>query len=363
MLGSDDSSQILNRAKRVESWRTCEKPRESMENLAQARVAASYSQVLIQCLSEEGVATPELLRAAGLAQVPAEDWPLEDFLNLLQAASRGDLAPSLGLRLGQRQRVHSFGLLGLLLLSCATLSEALQHVLRFESLVHDLGRSRFELQGGEGRLVWTPTRELEPGVHAFLLDWIFAGLQQVCDWLCGRRMPLRALQLRYPPAHAAAHQAFFRAPLQRAERDAMVFDASLLDWRLPQADPALQPALLQWAEKALAQRQGAPAWTPQVRGLLQRELEKRPSLATVAGQLSLSPRSLQRALQAEGQGFQALLDEVRHQQACDYLRHGRLPLAEVARLLGFRHPSAFSQAFAQWQGCSPRAYRQGGGRS
>ncbi|MBB5203646.1 AraC-like DNA-binding protein [Inhella inkyongensis] len=341
---------------------------ESLANpLAPARVAASYAQVLLQCIAEEGVPAAELLQAAGLAQQPAEDWALDDFLNLLQAATRAevsaDLAPALGLRLGQRQRVHSFGLLGLLLLSCSTLGEALQQVLRFEALVHDLGRSRFEARGDEGRLIWTPARELDAARHALLIDWIFAGLQQVCDWLSGRRMPLRALQLRHLPAHPAAHQAFFRAPLQAAQQDALVFDVGLLDWRLPQADPTLQPALLQWAEKALAQRLRLPAWTPRVRALLQRDLAQGPSLVSVAAQLDLSSRSLQRALQAEGQGFQALLDGVRHQQACDYLRHGRLPLAEVASLLGFRHASAFSQAFSQWQGCSPRVYRQGGGRS
>jgi AraC-like DNA-binding protein len=45
--------------------------------------------------------------------------------------------------------------------------------------------------------------------------------------------------------------------------------------------------------------------------------------------------------------------------ACDYLRHSRLAVSEVAHLLGYQELSAFSHAFRQWFGCSPQGYRSG----
>jgi AraC-like DNA-binding protein len=80
-------------------------------------------------------------------------------------------------------------------------------------------------------------------------------------------------------------------------------------------------------------------------------------LDAVALGLSLSPRTLQRRLAAEGRPFQQLLDATRRQLAAQYLRDVSLSLTEVAFLLGYAEQSSFSHAHRAWHGCSPQAWR------
>ncbi|MFT4047430.1 MAG: helix-turn-helix transcriptional regulator [Solimonas sp.] len=69
-----------------------------------------------------------------------------------------------------------------------------------------------------------------------------------------------------------------------------------------------------------------------------------PTIDAIAAQLGLS--------------FQQLVEELRHESACRYLRQGHLPLTEIGYLLGYSEPSAFSRAFRCWSGDSPLAYRR-----
>jgi AraC-like DNA-binding protein len=72
-------------------------------------------------------------------------------------------------------------------------------------------------------------------------------------------------------------------------------------------------------------------------------------------------RGLPRRLQEERTAFHEVLDETRRDLAKRYVREQRLPLGEVAFLLGFSEPSAFHRAFKRWTGTTPAAYRSGPG--
>ena len=69
---------------------------------------------------------------------------------------------------------------------------------------------------------------------------------------------------------------------------------------------------------------------------------------------------MRRRLADEGSSYQAILDEVRYGLAREYLANSRLPLEEIAALLGYSTPGNFSHAFKRWHGTSPRAFRQQG---
>jgi AraC-like DNA-binding protein len=82
-----------------------------------------------------------------------------------------------------------------------------------------------------------------------------------------------------------------------------------------------------------------------------------PDIDSVAGRLGTTARTLQRRLKDEGTTFAELTDAVRRSAAERYLADGRLPLAEIAFLLGFQDPSNFHKAFRRWTGNTPAAYR------
>ena len=82
-----------------------------------------------------------------------------------------------------------------------------------------------------------------------------------------------------------------------------------------------------------------------------------PSQELIAGDLSVSNRTLQRKLKDEGTSFMELLQDTRLQLARKYLRQPGRSVVETAYLLGFSEPSTFSRAFKRWTGRAPADYR------
>jgi len=79
--------------------------------------------------------------------------------------------------------------------------------------------------------------------------------------------------------------------------------------------------------------------------------------ATIAADLNLSLRSLQRKLKAEGVSFSQLLEDTRRELGRDYVRDSQHSINEIAYLLGFTEPGNFSRAFRRWYGKTPSEYR------
>ena len=80
-------------------------------------------------------------------------------------------------------------------------------------------------------------------------------------------------------------------------------------------------------------------------------------LASVAEELGLTTRTLQRKLSDSGASFQQVLDQSRFELARNYLRQPGLSLVDIAFLLGYQEQSAFNHAFREWSGMNPGAWR------
>ena len=70
-----------------------------------------------------------------------------------------------------------------------------------------------------------------------------------------------------------------------------------------------------------------------------------------------SKRSLQRTLAHEGASFNQVRDEFIFEFSANLLKDADLPISDIARSLGYRHPTHFSRAFRRIAGVSPRRYR------
>ena len=79
------------------------------------------------------------------------------------------------------------------------------------------------------------------------------------------------------------------------------------------------------------------------------------TLAGTARGLGVSTRTMQRRLEAEGTSFAAVVDALRRELACAYLDR-RVPIPEIAALLGYADGTAFHHAFRRWTGSTPLAY-------
>ena len=92
-------------------------------------------------------------------------------------------------------------------------------------------------------------------------------------------------------------------------------------------------------------------------------LEGYPKIDWVAGKLDISRRSLQRALDAEGCSFSALLDGLLEDRATLLLQSTDLGITEIGLQLGYSDGAHFSRAFRRWKGTAPSRYRARHSRS
>jgi AraC-like DNA-binding protein len=82
------------------------------------------------------------------------------------------------------------------------------------------------------------------------------------------------------------------------------------------------------------------------------------NIDTIASQLGLHERTLQRRLSEQGLVFESLIDELRRKRAAEYLGYHALPLTQVAALLGYSEQSSFIRACKRWFGKTPTQLRK-----
>lgn len=83
----------------------------------------------------------------------------------------------------------------------------------------------------------------------------------------------------------------------------------------------------------------------------------RASVQICAASMGMTVRTLQRALDAEGESFSSLLNRARKQLATQYLANRKMRVTDIADLLGYSSIGAFTRWHTQVFGVPPRAAR------
>ncbi|WP_447595223.1 AraC family transcriptional regulator [Aquipseudomonas campi] len=316
--------------------------------------------LILQLLDKEGEDSAEdLLAGSGirLDDLQHPDIRITTAQEMRVCANARARRQELGLLLGQRMHVSSYGLLGYTLLSSATLGDALELALSYPAL---LG-TYFELSlHHEGDSVWLQAdgyRDLHE-LETFNTEFCLASLKLVCDDLLGRPLPLRDVQFKHPePDYRASYAASFDAPLRfDAGRNALCFDAAWLAQRLPLADPVTHRDMRERCRQQNSEFVHHQGWVTRCRQTLASQLPAPPGLDSLARQLKCSPRTLRRHLQDAGTSYQTLLDELRFEQARQLLGQA-LPINHIAEVMGYSETASFRHAFQRWSGLSPSRFR------
>jgi AraC-like DNA-binding protein len=176
--------------------------------------------------------------------------------------------------------------------------------------------------------------------------------------LCGARWTPRALYVPHQaPADPRPYKSLFGCPIHfDADLSVMVFDAAVLQRPISEADEHLHQILAN--HLSLLQQSYPDSFPDQVKHLIRQALLTGScSIERVADYLSVTKRTLQRRLSREGVSYKTLLEQVRLDMATRYLLESRASLTELADMLGYSELSAFSNAFKQQTGMSPRQWR------
>jgi AraC-like DNA-binding protein len=318
---------------------------------------------MFETLRESGIDPAPIAAEAGIeveiGADPDQRVPLETLHTLWEATLRRYPRTDGALLGAQRYRPGDYGLVGFVCMNSATLGEALGHAVRYLHLWTDDPGMRLDDEGTV-HLQYRTSFPDRLGVRC-ATEATLAELVHGARLVTAAPIALADVWFAHPGPHdRSAHESFFGCPVRfRAGSTGMRFHLEQLATRLPLADAQLGAFLRKLANEALARKTGqSESPLDQVRKLIAEELQRGvPSLGGIAHRLAVSERTLRRRLQDEGTTFRELLEETRAQIARSYIRDRRLPLSEVAFLLGFSEPSAFHRAFKRWTGATPAAYR------
>lgn len=264
-----------------------------------------------------------------------------------------------GIEIGASLKPAHLGVLGYLLLSSATLIEALQQGQRFMPLLHQSDRVITRLDHDCVHLQWT----MDYGKSTQLSDEIyFAGILKFIRMATGiATFRFESLRLTFQqPKNAAYLQSYFQCPITfDAEFSAISLPLAILTTPLNRSDPDLRSLLERQAQVLIDNLPIANAFNEQLQQVMMTCLQRGDvTMDDVAQQLAMSRRTLHRRLSEQSICFGTLLRRVREQLAKQYLTQANLSLTEIALLLGYAEHSVFSRAFKQWTGETPRHYRQ-----
>ena len=316
--------------------------------------------LVLSTFKHEGLPSDALLAGSGIsaADLSRADTRITTNQEMQVCANAVALKRDIGLELGLRMHVSSYGMLGYALLTSATLGDALRLALRYPALLGTL----FELNLEEDQeTVWLSASDYRenPTLAVFNAEFCMVSLKVICNDLLGHALPLRAARFEHPaPDYQARYAALFNCPVRFDSLDnAFAFDRHWLEQPLPLADSITHHAMAERCRRQNTEFTGRQAWLGRIRQLLSAQLDAAPGLEGLAAQMNCSARTLRRHLKNLGCSYQELLDELRFERAKQMLCEDQLPIYRIAEILGFSETASFRHAFVRWSGVAPSQFR------
>lgn len=288
--------------------------------------------------------------------------PVRSVVHMFEASASATKCPDFGLRLAEEQDISVLGPVAIAMQNAPSVASAIETISRYlfvhspamsltvhprSTLVRNAVEVRFELQvPGQSSVRQT-------------MDVCLADVHRMIELLAGNRSGLLAVALPHTPlAPLSVYRRFFGAPVHIEQRHAGLhiaretFEQSLHD---------VNHALRKIAVDYLALNFGNPGQTVavRVRHAVQRTLgTPQGNKSEVAAMLGMHPRTLQRHLTAENTSFETLRETIQKEMAVRYLRETRIPLSQLAGLLGYAEQSVFTRACKRWFDETPSALRK-----
>ncbi len=321
---------------------------------------------MLQAAAALGVDSAQLLRDAGinkdLLRAPTERISLARYLDVYRMAAERSGDPDIGLYVGHISYFSGMNLHLYMTTICRNLKEYFNVIPSTIRLRGDMGRVLIRSQRDFIRLEWHPLNT-ETAAWRPLIDEMLKSSAEIVNAICALPVPVRAAEFTYPvPDDTRALKLAFGHNLKfGCEVSCLYFPREVV--RYPLMDVGFDPGGDFWAGARSVFE--APAsiepFLQDTRVAIRRALPGGGlTIDSLAEELGISRRTLQRRLSALGSSFKTILQDVREEQSRRYLDDPRLAVTEIALLLGYSDQASFSNAFKAWCGCAPTEYRQRG---
>ena len=285
--------------------------------------------------------------------------PVETAFRVFAEAPKLTGDDDFGIHAAERMVPGALEVLDYMLTSSRTAREALLRTARYYAVV-DSGTGLVVEESGDILRIVSRNRT---GLVAprTVMELLFGTIVTRGRQLTGGEIPLRTVDFVHKqPASTREHERFFRAPVRFSQPfDQLLIDRAWADAALLTADVTLASVMDRFLRTMADKLPAADGFLDGVRHAIASALrDGEPTVEATSAALAMSPRTLQRKLQAAGTSHHDIVDAVRRDLAVRYLTSERVAIGEAAYLLGFSDPTTFHRAFKRWTGMTPNEYRK-----
>lgn len=330
------------------------------------RISPVNLKILAHTLDVEGFDSSRVLARCGIGAVcdlhEDGEWVHVDVFDRMMAATievTGDAG--FGLVAGKSLALMKYGTIVPLVLSTPSLRQMLIDIRRFAILTVERAEVELVEEAQTARLVVNPVVQ---GGHSgrFRTEQVATSAVQMLRFAGADNADIYRVHFPYAPPTDLTHRyaAAFGDRIEYGHPECAIrFNPALLDIRLPAHDPVAYTAARTRADAVLAAMQSGSDMAELVRQKLLSAFPKLPSVSETAAHLGMNERSFRRQLSLLGTTHAELAQECRQLTAERLLAEGKLPLKQVAELLGFSSVHSFHRAFRRWSGLTPSDWREG----
>ena len=327
--------------------------------------AGAWSQFVLRGLENCGIDVRAVCQRVGLSYAELDDpdarVPRDASGMVWREAGRIAQDPLLGLHAAMRMPLGFNNLLAHLVMVSPTLLDGIERAARYQRALAHGNVMSLAPRGDTVAVVLTRVDGDLP-VTRDEIEFMMCTLARFGAFVLGDgwRLDRVHFEHRAPPGGTADHVAAFGCAVRFGVREnALVVPRAVMAHPLPHHGPAMM-RILEAEVATLVQRLESPSMAGEVRARLRAGRRCRTCDAgTIARELHVSVRTLQRRLDDEGTRFSGVDDMVRRDVALELLGEGAT-VEQTARAVGFSGPRALIRATKRWLGTTPGGLRGSG---
>ncbi|OUS24600.1 hypothetical protein A9Q99_23810 [Gammaproteobacteria bacterium 45_16_T64] len=334
-----------------------------IENPDSLLLPVNYMRHLLDIVDSRGGSRTKVMENCGISAEllndPEGQFSYQQFSALILASVEESQEPALGLYLGSQLTVMTHGNLSHAILSSADVEQGMGLAIRYFETRTPLAALTLETRPDE-LIITFSERYVLGAIRISYLETVVTGLVAVISFITNRQLSLNKVELAFSaPAYESMFEPILGCPVVfDAEETRLHYPAMGLDTPLAMADKNVHMHATQRCEEEMASIGKSVSIEKRIEQNLLRFQGGYPSFEHMAGELSMSPRTLRRRLLERGTSFNAILDRLKYQLAVQHLETSALSIQEIGYLLGYSDPSNFGRAFKKWSGVSPIAHRE-----
>ena len=323
---------------------------------------------LIQFAVHQGCSPEELLALTGqsVEELGREDGKVTSttFNRLVEKGVAATADVWFGLHAGEYLNLSALGLIGQITQSSSTVKEALDYCCEFAALFSSPIQMKLEKERRTYKLSIIPDHrwlnQSGSSVKQIIDLTLTFSLREFHALTLEKQAPLAVHFPFQQPEAIDEYRRVLNAPLLFAQpTTALIFSEEHIEAPVITSNYSLLRLLVAHGRERLAEIEGESGFHTTVkRSIINLETSEYPTIETVAQNLNLSLRTLQRRLAEEGYTYSQVFEEVRRESVLRYLRRTDINVNEIAYLLHYSDGSTFIRWFRKWMGMTPGEYRR-----